>query len=294
MDKNVVLRNGIEISVYNFNKVTRRKAIYIIVNTVNSKVYVGSSVDVGKRRSSHFRSLDKNKHPNKHLQSAYNKYSKDAFAMHLLEYVDDESNLLEREQYWINTTKSYDRNVGYNNSPSAFNSLGVKHSEESKKIRSISSVGENNPMFGKKHKEETLKLMSDNRGKTSVFQYDLKGNFIKEWIDGATEAQEIKGFSRNCIYQCCIHKNKQHKGYIWVTKEEATQENFNINNLIPKQYMSANKPIYQYDMDGNIIKEWNNVSEASRELKLSRQRIIKCCKEEINSYKNFAFKYKLN
>lgn len=287
----ITLRNGIAVPIHNFDKVTGRKAIYIIVNSKNSKVYVGSSIDVCKRRSRHFKALEKNEHENKHLQNSYNKSGKDDFTMYLLEYVEDENDLLEREQYWIDKTTAFDRNIGYNNSPTAGNSIGVKHSEESKRKRSERISGNGNPFYGKKHSEDSIKSMSESSSKP-IYQFDLQGNFINEWI-GATEVQKTKGFSRNCIYQCCNHRSKQHKGYIWLFKEEAAQENFDINNFIPKPYINNNKPIYQYDLNGKLLNEWSSISKASKELNLNRQRIIMCCKEKIESYKNFIWKYKL-
>jgi group I intron endonuclease len=291
LSKQITLRNGIEISVQYFDKVTGKKAIYIIVNSKNNKVYVGSSIDISKRRSRHFKALEKNEHENKHLQNAYNKYGKNYFTMYLLEYVENEVDLLQREQFWIDKTCVFDKNIGYNNSPTAGNSIGVKHSEESKRKRSERISGNGNPFYGKKHSKESLKLMSDNSSK-AIFQYDLDGNLVKEWI-GATEVENTLGYSRNCIYQVCHHRSKQHKGYIWVFKEEVISEGFNIKALIPKPYTKNYKPIYQYDLDGNLIKEWVNITSAVKELNLNMQRIIMCCKGELKSYKGYIFKYKL-
>ena len=46
-----------------------------------------------------------------------------------------------------------------------------------------------------------------------VYQYDLEGNFIKEWKSGA---EPIKaGIATKTIYDCLVGKQKQHKGYKW-------------------------------------------------------------------------------
>jgi group I intron endonuclease len=287
----ITLKNGIKIPYKNFDKVSGMMAVYIIINSINSKVYIGSTVDVCKRRCSHFGDLNNNRHSNKHLQNAYNKYDKNAFNMYLLEYVEDKDVLLIREQYWIDLSNVVDKNVGYNNSPSAMNSLGVIHSEESKKLRSIFSSGESNPFYGKKHSKETLDQISNANSKP-IFQFDLKGNFIKEW-KSATEIQSVERYSRNCIYNCCHHKVQKHKGYLWFYKEESEQEDFNIQNFIPKPYFNRNKSIYQCDLEGNIIKEWYSIGSASKELNLQKQRIIMCCKGKLQTYKGFIWKYKL-
>jgi group I intron endonuclease len=48
--------------------------IYKITNIVTNKLYVGSSIDIKRRKYEHIRLLKNNKHNNIHLQNAYNKY----------------------------------------------------------------------------------------------------------------------------------------------------------------------------------------------------------------------------
>ena len=49
--------------------------------------------------------------------------------------------------------------------------------------------------------------------KKVVYQFDLDGNFIKEW-DGVKTTEE-GGFSSSCVSLCCSGKYKKHKGFIW-------------------------------------------------------------------------------
>ena len=53
--------------------------IYKIVNHATGQCYVGQSQRVQKRIREHFRLLRLNKHPNQHLQNAYNKYGLENF-----------------------------------------------------------------------------------------------------------------------------------------------------------------------------------------------------------------------
>jgi len=62
--------------------------IYLIINLVNDKKYVGStgsSRGFNKRWEDHKRELKGNYHRNPHLQSAYNKYGKQNFEFIILE-----------------------------------------------------------------------------------------------------------------------------------------------------------------------------------------------------------------
>jgi group I intron endonuclease len=87
--------------------------IYIIKNTQNNKVYVGSSVNVKNREYKHFWMLERGVHDNSYLQNSYNKYGKTSFIFEVVETCD-ESNLIEKENYYISYYKSNVMSFGYN------------------------------------------------------------------------------------------------------------------------------------------------------------------------------------
>ena len=74
------------------------KGVYKITNIITNKFYIGSSNNIQERIKTHFRGLKNNRHPNKHLQSSYNKYGKDNFIVDILEECQD---IIAREQYYI-------------------------------------------------------------------------------------------------------------------------------------------------------------------------------------------------
>lgn len=47
-----------------------------------------------------------------------------------------------------------------------------------------------------------------------VLQYDLEGNFIKEWAS-SMEVERVKGYNHSHIANCCNGKRKKACGYIW-------------------------------------------------------------------------------
>ena len=85
--------------------------IYRITNIINGKFYVGQTIDLIARKSSHFVYLRGNNHHNPKLQAAYNKYGAEAFVFEALERVD-RINLAEREAFWV--TKLNAIELGYN------------------------------------------------------------------------------------------------------------------------------------------------------------------------------------
>jgi group I intron endonuclease len=77
--------------------------IYTIRNTVNGKLYVGSTrKNFSHRWTSHRSDLRRNTHHSPKLQHAWNKYGMAAFEFIVLEILKDKDHVLDREQLWIN------------------------------------------------------------------------------------------------------------------------------------------------------------------------------------------------
>ena len=107
--------------------------IYCIRCTANGKVYVGQAVDFRKRWTAHKSALGRQKHRSVILQRAWNKYGSSSFTWQVLEYVETDVALLqEREQYWIDELRAAHHSCGFNRSPSARCTLGLKYSPESR------------------------------------------------------------------------------------------------------------------------------------------------------------------
>lgn len=87
--------------------------IYRIINTKNNKIYIGSSVDIKKRKEKHFWMLKKGVHDNKFLQSSYDRDGKENFIFDIIEMCD-KKDLVEKENYYILENKSNNMNFGYN------------------------------------------------------------------------------------------------------------------------------------------------------------------------------------
>lgn len=82
-----------------------KSGIYKIVNKDNDKYYLGSSCNIFDNRFKNHKSLlRKNKHFNKHLQDAWNKYGEEKFIFSVIENVIPEF-LLEIEQKYLNIAR---------------------------------------------------------------------------------------------------------------------------------------------------------------------------------------------
>jgi len=83
------------------SKLPETPGIYMIINVVDKKVYIGQSLNVKKRIKRHFYELSKEIHPNAHLQRSFNIYGKEKFIASLLENCLDKD-LTEKESYYVN------------------------------------------------------------------------------------------------------------------------------------------------------------------------------------------------
>jgi group I intron endonuclease len=100
--------------------------IYRITNTITGVFYIGSSVDIKRRWTEHRNTLSAGRHFNTRLQASWIKHGPTVFTFEVIEYCI-ESELINREQSWLDTTATQDR---YNQLPKAFSHLGAKRSPE--------------------------------------------------------------------------------------------------------------------------------------------------------------------
>lgn len=126
------------------------RGIYKIINVINNKFYVGSAVDLKRRKTRHFCELRNNKHNNKHLQAAWLKYGEQSFVFVVVEDLSPEADLLAAEDIWLkeHVGKEYCYNIGVTaTAPSLGMSgelsptWGYKHTDEAKAIISATSTG---------------------------------------------------------------------------------------------------------------------------------------------------------
>jgi group I intron endonuclease len=152
----------------------KQSGIYRIVNKINGKGYVGSTLVFNKRKNTHFYWLRHDAHGNQHLQHAWNKYTEQAFEFIILEIVENPTKkLLEgREQYWINFYDAANPEKGYNEEPDAI------HHTHSQKTRDKIGLGNKGKFVSKETGEKISKA--------------LKGKFIGRKLTPEWKEKVIK------------------------------------------------------------------------------------------------------
>ena len=230
--------------------------IYKIINIINQKFYIGSAVNIEKRFYTHKRLLKTNTHFNNHLQSSYNKHGVINFIYEIIETTKKE-NMIEREQYWIDTLEANNSTKGYNKRIIASSNLGIKASDETKEKLRISHLG------NKRSLEAQIKItVSQNK---KVCQFDMDGNYIQTY-DSLKEAANSIGVNyASGISACARKKIPSSNGYRWCFEK-------NLNEFktikIKKRGWHKRINVEVTCLISEKIHKFETLTEASKSLKI--------------------------
>ena len=184
--------------------------VYRIRNTVNGKVYNGSSFDLVQRLTVHRSNAKKGKE-NPHLQAAFAKYGQDAFRPEVrLEVAslfgplrtEDKAylrefllpNLLYWEQKYLDEDESYNPKKGYNICPKAGSNLGAPFYSTGEFGRKISRTLKMSKRFQEAvHSEEHRRKLSEagKRRFADPAERRRVGDTVKERFECLTERQKM-------------------------------------------------------------------------------------------------------
>jgi group I intron endonuclease len=199
----------------------RYSGIYQIKNIVNDKVYIGSTTNLYERLTyHHYGRLKRGTHKNHHLQAAWNKYGEQSFEYSILELTQDvKSVLLEREKYYLDITKCFIRNFGYNKNMFPNSPLGLKKTEETKRKISLSMLGKPSWNKGNETPVHAKKKMSERKEfyKKKIEKVCPDSGLVTEYE--SLKDAERDGFHRYHVGECCRGIIEKHKGYFWKYKE---------------------------------------------------------------------------
>jgi len=106
-----------------------------------------------------------------------------------------------------------------------------------------------------------------------IMQYDLDGNFVKEY--GTMIEIEQAGYSRAGVSSVCNHKNKTANGYQWRYSYDNPPKKEKVNTYPPL-------PVIQKTLDGEYVNTFDNAKAAARAMGKSHcgGNIIKVCRGE--------------
>ena len=142
----------------------------------------------------------------------------------------------------------------------------------------------------------------DNR--KPILQFTLNGEFIKRYDSVKTASKELSVKSSS-IENCARGGSKSSNGFIWRYVNNITDEE--VKPIIYEKLgrkkggtpwvkfsigcNSQTKKVYQYNLKGDLIKEWECINVASNKLKINRGCIENCSLCKSKSSGGFIWRY---
>jgi group I intron endonuclease len=151
-------------------------AIYSLKNTLTGDFYIGSSVNVLARKSTHFSKLRNNYHDNKKLQIDWIKYGKDAFTVDIIKSFTQEiteGDLRKEEAEFIknlkptyNCVRAGEKRKRKTN-PEVFKSIDFKNKMKAATLNYWAGLSEEDKEKRNKHKHGRV-FSQETRNKLSI------------------------------------------------------------------------------------------------------------------------------
>lgn len=214
--------------------------IYKIENLINGSIYIGQSIDIEKRWSTHISILNQNNHYNAHLQNAWNKYGSENFKFSIIEECK-QFELNDREIYWIDKYDSFIN--GYNLTPGggnteSFSKSVIQFDMNGKELNRYFSISEAETITGINY--SMISECCSNKRKTAggyIWQYEDGFVSVPSWhfqsrkfreicqinddgkiiniFPSSAEAKRVTGICDTSIIRCCQGTLQKAGGYKW-------------------------------------------------------------------------------
>ena len=138
--------------------------------------------------------------------------------------------------------------------PNQDNLVQINHKDENKTNNDVTNLGWCTASENRVH--------SNHQHSCKINQLSLDGELINTW-ESSHEIERQLGYDQGNIIKCCKGKYKQIYGFKWQYTD-------------PEQQRKQNRPVAALTMDGDLICEYKNASEAARSLKI-RGSLIRFC-----------------
>lgn len=265
----------------------KKWCVYVHISPSN-KYYVGIT---SQKPNDRWRNGKGYKH-NNYFYKAIQKYGWDAFQHEVVSENLTEFEAKNLECVLIKKFQSNNSHYGYNLTDGGDGAVGVQH------------FGESNPFYGKHHSDETKEILRKTREKYKddikkllgkpVYQFDLNGNFIREYPT-IRDAEEQTGIDHSVISRVCLRKLNYTHGYTWAFKDECGDFNKFKEQFLSKleeKHRNASKHLRKstelYDLSDNFIAHFESAAELAKQFGVHDSTVRFAC----NNNSVFQGKYK--
>ncbi|MGJ7912617.1 NUMOD3 domain-containing DNA-binding protein [Neobacillus sp. LXY-1] len=154
--------------------------------------------------------------------------------------------------------------------------------------------GENHPWYNRKHTEESKQKMressigmnkgADNYQSKPIVKLTLKGEFVERFETIRDGAKSVNG-KHSAVSRCCSEKGKSYKKFIWMYEDDYNENNVKVRLRDLKIIRNHSRQVIQLTLNGEFVKKWDYIKEASIALGVNDGSIVMCCKgKRTNAY----------
>lgn len=229
--------------------------IYIIINSVDGKVYVGSAKNFKKRWNRHLKDLKKGTHSSTKLQRAYNKYSVSDFLFKIVERTEyKKPDIVEKENFYIKHFNA--KKNGYNIADASFGDTLTNHPNREDIIARI--------------KKTLLKINSNMSKEDRAKKYGHLLEANPNWKGGSSKRPCDCGNKKSRSYDRCLNCRDKSRigsgnGFFGKSHTKKTKDVLSNKN-------KGGKPTNIRPIEINGVK-YESAYEASLKLKISHTTI---------------------
>ncbi|NRB58321.1 MAG: GIY-YIG nuclease family protein [Winogradskyella sp.] len=180
--------------------------------------------------------------------------------------------------------------VAFNNGDSLFYKDICTYGPESFSWESIDTASTNNELAQKEvhyisEYGQYSKLYNQDRGggiTKNIYQYDRNSLNLVATYSSLEEAAISIGSDKKTISNTCLSVNKYLKGYYWT---------YDYTETFVKSGDKRQKKVLQLTLNGEFIKDFSSVADASRYCNINKTSIAKVCRNERKSAGGYIWQY---
>jgi len=251
----ITKKYGIIVNIDSYINMNKFGHIYMIINKINNKRYIGQSINVKRRICEHIQKFKENK--NNILYYAFNKYGLNNFEFKIIDIANNMDDLNTKEIQYISLYKSNNKEFGYNLESGGWNSSPCIETLEKMSKSHQGTIQDNEWVKKRVAKAGTNEAKKYGKPKTEKDKINLSLNSPKFW-QGKNRDEETKKK---------ISETKKILGFSDKQKEIICKKVYKINTY-------TNKVIQIFDSTAHASKI-ENVNQSTISRWCSKNKIIK-------------------